>query len=79
MFKKLLVLVIGDAITKKELKGVAKLAKQDNSTLALVYVSDPLAPSVYTESVNGFMISEATHLKVCTEFFEKLFVKVKAI
>ena len=78
MFKKLLVPVSGDAITKKELKKAAKLAKQANAKLALVYVSDPLAPYMYTESVNSSMISEASHKKACIEFAKKLFTKARS-
>lgn len=78
MFKKLLVPISGDAITTKELKKAAKFAKLDNAKLCLVYVSDPLAPYIYTESVNSLMISEATHKKACAEFAKKLFAKAKA-
>lgn len=75
MFKKLLVPISGDVITKKELQRVAKLAKLDNAKVTLVYVSDPLAPYIYTESVNNLMISEAAHKKACIEFSKKLFNK----
>lgn len=78
MFKKILVPISNDVITKKELKKVVKLAKLDNAAIGLVYVSDPLAPYVYTESVNSLMISEATHKKACADFSEKLFAKASA-
>ena len=77
MFKKLLVPISGDAITKKELKKVAKLAKIDSSSIVLAFVSDPLAPYIYTESVNGLLISEAAHQKACEQFAKKLFTKAK--
>jgi nucleotide-binding universal stress UspA family protein len=44
MFKKIVVPISGDAITKKELNKLSKLAKLDNAEVVLVYVSDPLAP-----------------------------------
>ena len=78
MFKKIIVPISGDAITKKELNKVAKLAKLDNSEIVLAYVSDPLAPYIYTESVNGLLISEAAHKKACAEFAKKLFSKAKS-
>jgi nucleotide-binding universal stress UspA family protein len=68
MFKKIAVPISGDAISKKELNKIAKLAKIDNADIVLVYVSDPLAPYVYTESVNNLLISEAAHKKACAEF-----------
>ncbi|MBU3551343.1 universal stress protein [Polynucleobacter sp. MWH-Berg-3C6] len=77
MFKKLLVPISNDVITKKELKKVIKLAKLDNARITLVYVSDPLAPYIYTESVNNLMISEAAHKKACEAFAKKLFLKAK--
>jgi nucleotide-binding universal stress UspA family protein len=75
MFKKILVPISNDAITKKELKKLAKLAKSDDAAIGLVYVSDPLSPYVYTESVNSLMISEAAHKKACADCAKKLFAK----
>jgi nucleotide-binding universal stress UspA family protein len=77
MFKKILVPISGDSITKKELKRVAKLAKIDGSKIVLANISDPLAPYIYTESVNSLLISEATHKKACEQFARKLFAKAK--
>jgi nucleotide-binding universal stress UspA family protein len=78
VFKKILVPISGDAITKKELNKIAKLAKLDNAEIVLAYISDPLAPYIYTESVNGLLISERVHKKACAEFAEKLFAKAKS-
>lgn len=78
MFKKLVVPISGDAITKKELNKVAKLAKLDNAKVVLVYVSDPLAPFAYTESVNSLLVSEMAHKKACSEFANKLFTKARS-
>ena len=78
MFKKIVVPISGDAITKKELNKLAKLAKIDNAEVVLVYVSDPLAPYIYTESVNNLLISEAAHKKACAEFAKKLFTKAQS-
>ena len=38
MFKKIVVPISGDAITKKELNKLAKLAKIDNAEVVLVYI-----------------------------------------
>ncbi len=78
MFKKIVVPISGDAITKKELNKLAKLAKIDNAEVVLVYVSDPLAPYIYTESVHNLLISEAAHKKACAEFAKKLFTKAQS-
>lgn len=78
MFKKLLAPISGDSITKRELKKVAKLAKIDGADIILAYVSDPLAPYIYTESVNSLLISEKTHKKACEQFSKKLFAKAKS-
>jgi nucleotide-binding universal stress UspA family protein len=78
MFKKLLAPISGDSITNKELKKVAKLAKIDGASIVLAYVSDPLAPYVYTESVNSLLISEETHKKACEQFSKELFAKAKS-
>lgn len=78
MFKKIAVPISGDAITKKELNKIAKLAKLDSAEIILVYVSDPLAPFIYTESVNSLVVSEAVHKKACVEFAKKLFAKAKS-
>jgi nucleotide-binding universal stress UspA family protein len=78
MFKKLLVPVSGDSITKKELKKIEKLAKIDGASIVLAYVSDPLAPYAYTESVNNLMVSESVHKKACEQFAQKLFKKAKS-
>lgn len=77
MFKKIVVPISGDAITKKELNKLSKLVKLDNAEVVLVYVSDPLAPFVYTESVNNSLVSEAAHKKACSEFAKKLCAKAK--
>jgi nucleotide-binding universal stress UspA family protein len=79
MFSNLLVPISGDAITKKGLSKVAKLAKQSGAKITLAFVSDPLAPYIYTESVNGLMISEAAHKKACAQFAQRLFAKARKV
>ena len=77
MFTNLLVPISGDVITKTELKKAAKIAKADNAKITLAFISDPLAPYIYTESVSGLMISEAKHKRACEVFAKKLFAKAK--
>ncbi len=58
MFKHLLVPVDGSDVSRKSLKKVAALAKSDNAAVTLVYVSDPMPPMVYSDSTNGYGLSQ---------------------
>ena len=78
MFKHLLVPVDGSDVSKKSLKKVAALAKADGAAVTLVYVSDPLPPTVYSDSTMGYGISQKEHAKVCEVYAKDVFKKAVA-
>jgi nucleotide-binding universal stress UspA family protein len=75
MFKHLLVPVDGSDVSKKALKKVAQLASADKAAVTLVYVSDPLPPTVYSDSTMGYGISQKDHQKVCSAYAQDVFKK----
>lgn len=75
MFKHLLVPVDGSDVSKKALKKVAQLASADKAAVTLVYVSDPLPPTVYSDSSMGYGISQKDHQKVCAAYAQDVFKK----
>lgn len=75
MFKHLLVPVDGSDVSKKSLKKVAQLAIADKAAVTLVYVSDPLPPTVYSDSTMGYGISQKDHQKVCAAYAQDVFKK----
>lgn len=78
MFKHLLVPVDGSDVSKKALKKVAQLASADKAAVTLVYVSDPLPPTVYSDSTMGYGISQKDHQKVCAAYAQDVFKKAAA-
>jgi nucleotide-binding universal stress UspA family protein len=75
MFKHLLVPVDGSDVSKKSLKKVAELAKADKAAVTLTYVSDPIPPTVYSDSTMGYGISQKDHKKVCDAYAADVFKK----
>jgi nucleotide-binding universal stress UspA family protein len=75
MFKHLLVPVDGSDVSKKSLKKVAQLAIADKAAVTLVYVSDPLPPTVYSDSTMGYGINQKDHQKVCAAYAQDVFKK----
>jgi nucleotide-binding universal stress UspA family protein len=75
MFKHLLVPVDGSDVSKKALKKVAQLASADKAAVTLVYVSDPLPPTVYSDSTMGYGITQKDHQKVCAAYAQDVFKK----
>jgi nucleotide-binding universal stress UspA family protein len=75
MFKHLLVPVDGSDVSKKSLKKVAALAKADGAGVTLVYVSDPLPPTIYSDSTMGYGITQKDHQKVCDAYAKDVFKK----
>ncbi len=75
MFKHLLVPVDGSDVSKKSLKKVAQLAIADKAAVTLVYVSDPLPPTVYSDSTMGYGITQKDHQKVCAAYAQDVFKK----
>ena len=75
MFKHLLVPVDGSDVSKKSLKQVAELAKRDGASVTLIYVSDPMPPTVYSDSTMGYGISQKDHQKVCAAYAADVFKK----
>ncbi|MFZ4379908.1 MAG: universal stress protein [Polynucleobacter sp.] len=75
MFKHLLVPVDGSDVSKKGLKKVAQLANADNAAVTLVYVSDPMPPTVYSDSTMGYGISQKDHKKACEAYAQDVFKK----
>jgi len=75
MFKHLLVPVDGSDVSKKSLKKVAELAKADGAGVTLVYVSDPLPPTIYSDSTMGYGITQKDHQKVCDAYAKDVFKK----
>jgi nucleotide-binding universal stress UspA family protein len=78
MFKHLLVPVDGSDVSKKALKKVAQLASADKAAVTLVYVSDPLPPTVYSDSTMGYGITQKDHQKVCAAYAQDVFKKAAA-
>lgn len=79
MFKHFLVPVDGSDVSKKSLKQVAELAKRDGALVSLVYVSDPMPPSIYSDSTMGYGISQKDHQKACAAFAADVFKKATAL
>jgi nucleotide-binding universal stress UspA family protein len=75
MFKHLLVPVDGSDVSKKSLKKVAQLAIADKAAVTLVYVSDPMPPTVYSDSTMGYGITQKDHQKVCAAYAQDVFKK----
>lgn len=75
MFKHLLVPVDGSDVSKKSMKKVAQLANADKAAVTLVYVSDPMPPTVYSDSTMGYGISQKEHLKACDAYAKDVFKK----
>ena len=75
MFKHLLVPVDGSDVSKKSLKKVAQLAKSDAAGVTLIYVSDPLPPTIYSDSTMGYGITQKDHKKVCDAYAKDVFKK----
>jgi nucleotide-binding universal stress UspA family protein len=79
MFKHLLVPIDGSDVTKKSLKKVLDLAKKDDASITLVYVSDPMPPMVYSDSSLGYGFSQQDHKKACDAFAKNLFKSALAV
>jgi nucleotide-binding universal stress UspA family protein len=75
MFKHLLVPVDGSDVSKKSLKKVAELAKADGAAVTLVYVSDSLPPTVYSDSTMGYGVTQKDHQKACEAYAKDVFKK----
>jgi nucleotide-binding universal stress UspA family protein len=75
MFKHLLVPVDGSDVSKKSLKKVAELAKADGAAVTLVYVSDSLPPTVYSDSTMGYGVTQKDHQKACEVYAKDVFKK----
>lgn len=79
MFKHFLVPVDGSDVSKKSLKQVAELAKRDGAFVTLVYVSDPMPPTIYSDSTMGYGISQKDHQKVCAAYAADVFKKAATL
>ena len=75
MFKHLLVPVDGSDLSKKSMKKVAELAKADKAAVTLVYVSDPMPPMVYSDSIMDYGITQKDHKKICEAYAANVFKK----
>jgi nucleotide-binding universal stress UspA family protein len=75
MFKHLLVPVDGSDVSKKSLKKVAELAKADGAAVTLLYVSDSLPPTVYSDSTMGYGVTQKDHQKACEAYAKDVFKK----
>ena len=79
MFKHLLVPVDGSDVSKKGLKKVAQLANADKAAVTLVYVSDPMPPTVYSDSTMGYGISQKEHKQATEDYAKAVFKKSATI
>jgi nucleotide-binding universal stress UspA family protein len=79
MFKHLLVPVDGSDVSKKSLKKVAELAKADGAAVTLVYVSDSLPPTVYSDSTLGYGVTQKDHQKACDAYAKDVFKKATTL
>ena len=75
MFKNVLVPVVDDMVTAKNLKVVADLIKADGAGVILTYISDPRAPFVYADKVSDYQISDANHKKACKNHAKRVLDK----
>lgn len=66
MFKNILVPVVDDMVTAKNMKLISDLIKADGANVTLTYISDPRAPFVYARKASDYQISDAKHKKECT-------------
>jgi nucleotide-binding universal stress UspA family protein len=79
MFKHLLVPVDGSDVNIKGLKKVAQLAKADKAAVTLVYVSDPMPPTVYSDSTMGYGVSQKEHQQACDAYAQGVFKKATSV
>jgi len=79
MFKHLLVPVDGSDVNIKGLKKVAQLAKADKAAVTLVYVSDPMPPTVYSDSTMGYGVSQKEHQQACDAYAQGVFKKAATV
>ena len=79
MFKHLLVPVDGSDVSKKGLKKVAQLAAADKAAVTLVYVSDPMPPTVYADSTMGYGVSQKEHKQATEDYAKAVFKKSATI
>ena len=79
MFKHLLVPVDGSDVSKKGLKKVAQLAAADKAAGTLVYVSDPMPPTVYADSTMGYGVSQKEHKQATEDYAKAVFKKSATI
>ena len=79
MFKHLLVPVDGSDVSKKGLKKVAQLAAADKAAVTLVYISDPMPPTVYADSTMGYGVSQKEHKQATEDYAKAVFKKSATI
>jgi len=75
MFKKVLVPISSDGLTKLQVKKIEQFLGDGFGKLILAFISDPLPPYIYAEYGDVLAISDADHKKACKSFADKLFSK----
>lgn len=75
MFKNILIPVVDDMVTAKNMKVITDLVKVDGANVTLVYISDPRAPFVYAKKASDYKISDASHKKACEQHAKEILEK----
>jgi nucleotide-binding universal stress UspA family protein len=75
MFKNILIPVVDDMLTTKNMKLITDLVKADGANVTLVYISDPRAPFVYAKKASDYKISDASHKKACEQHAKEVLEK----
>ena len=78
MMNTLLIPIDDSTLVKNMIKKLPKILDISGKTIFLAHVSDPLPPTIYSESaLSEFYISEKSHRETCEEFAKKLFESYK--
>jgi nucleotide-binding universal stress UspA family protein len=78
MMNTLLIPIDDSTLVKKMIKKLPQILDISGKTIFLTHISDPLPPTIYSESaLSEFYISEKSHRESCEEFAKKLFEDYK--
>ena len=74
MMNTLLIPIDDSTLVKNMFKNLPQILDISGKTIFLTHISDPLPPTIYSESaLSEYYISEKSHRESCEEFAKKLF------
>ena len=74
MMNTLLIPIDDSTLVKNMIKNLPQILDISGKTIFLTHISDPLPPTIYSESaLSEYYISEKSHRESCEEFAKKLF------